>query len=399
MNQAELDKMLSRAKIGIMEKPDTIFFSTLCSSLETIFTEEYDTAATNGIKLLINPVFFSKLTLPERVFLLAHETLHVAYLHTIRCEDRNPEIWNMAADYVINLELVERGFTFIGDLRSRGIDFPGGLLDKQYAGMSTEEVYKKLLDDAQQNPLPQLSMKDIIPTGSEKGEGGESGKGSVNQGIAEAARAEVQAKISRAIMIAEMSQQAGGIPPSIKRYFSDLTKPKINWKAVLQRFVATLTNDNYSWQRPNKRLLPTYLPKLHSQTLGRLDFAIDTSGSITKEQFTQFVSEVHAVLRMLKPKEIGVYQFDHKLEGSNVVRKVTDILTIPFSGGGGTRPQCAIDEFKKNKALGLIILTDGYFHKSLLTDPKRPVIWVVYDNPNFVPPFGSVVHFELRSLN
>ena len=85
MTPQELDKALARAKIGIMEKPDTMFFSTLCSSLETVFTEDYDTAATNGVKLLINPTFFSKLTLPERVFLLAHETLHVAYLHTIRC--------------------------------------------------------------------------------------------------------------------------------------------------------------------------------------------------------------------------------------------------------------------------------------------------------------------------
>lgn len=394
----DLDKALARAKIGIMQKPDTAFFSALCSSLNTIFTDDVDTGATDGLKILLNPKFFEVLTLEERIFLLAHETLHVAYLHTIRCVSYNPEVFNIAADYVINLELVDRGFTMIGDLSSRGINFKGGLLDRQYAGMSTEEVYKKLMENAQN--MPQLPMPDIMPTRageSKEGSTDSSGKNPSEGQAIEAARAQVQANIARAIMVAEMSNQAGSVPASIKRHFSDLTKPKVNWKAVLQRFVAQLSKDDYSWSRPNKRMLPTYLPKLHSQTLGRLDFAIDTSGSITQEQFTQFVSEVHSVLRMLKPKEIGVYQFDHKLQGSNVVRKMTDILTIPFSGGGGTRPQCAIDEFKSNKALGLIILTDGRFSKSLLTNPKRPVIWVVYDNPRFTPPFGTAVHFELRT--
>ena len=214
----------------------------------------------------------------------------------------------------------------------------------------------------------------------------------------EAIEKEIQSKIARAIMIAEMQNQAGSVPASIKRHFSDLSKPKVNWRVVLKRFLNNLTNDDYSWRKPNRKYLPHYLPKLHSTSLGRIDFAIDTSGSINEKQFTQFIAEVHAVLRMLNPKEIGVYQFDSVLQGSDVVRKATDLLKVPFSGGGGTNPQAALTEFEKNNAMGLIILTDGEFYTSMLKDPQRPVIWVVYNNPRFVAPFGTTVHFNLNEL-
>ena len=45
----------------------------------------------------------------------------------------------------------------------------------------------------------------------------------------------------------------------------------------------------------------------------------------------------------------------------------------------------AIEEFIKNKAQALIVLTDGYFNGRRLTDPKRPVVWVIYDNESFIP--------------
>lgn len=376
MHPDHLEKMLARAKIGIMELPDTVFFSSLCSSLDTHFTEEVATAATNGVQLLLNPNFFSALELKQRIFLLAHETLHVAYLHTLRCEQRDPLLFNIAADYVINLELVDRGFEMI----------EGGLLDPQYRGMSTEAVYEQLLKNAA--PLPQLPMQDLLPTAGE-------GQDTEHTNSATAQTA-VQAKITRAILMTEMAQQSQSIPPSIKRYFDDLQKPKVNWKIVLQRFISQLCSDNYSWSRPNKRLLPYYLPKLRNQQIGRIDFAIDTSGSISPAQFTQFISELHSVLRMLKPKQIGVYQFDHALQGSNIVKNMADILTLDFSGGGGTQPQSALDEFEKNQALALIILTDGRFNQALLKAPKRPVIWVVYDNPNFKAPFGQCAHFQLN---
>ena len=372
MTELTIEKALSKAKIGMMMLKDTVFFSTLCLSLDLSLDESVGTAGTDGRRLIINPSFFLGLTEGERIFLLAHETLHVAYLHCLRRGTRDPRLYNAAADYVINAELKKRGFHFI----------QGGLYDPKYADMSTEEVYTKLEQNPNQQPQ---CMPDLLE-----------GDGSIStQGDIDTIEQEVLAKISRAAMMAEMSNQAGSVPVGIKRHLEDISKPKINWRVVLRRFFSDLSPSDYSWRRPNRKYMPNYLPKLVSQNLGRIDFAIDTSGSISNEDFNQFISEVHGVMRMLNPKEVGVYQFDHELQGSHVVRSVRDIIKLPFLGGGGTRPQAAIDEFSKNKAKALIMLTDGYFSKRPLKDPKRPVIWVIYDNPNFTAPFGKIVHINL----
>ena len=219
----ELERSLTKAKIGLMQAKDTAFFSNLCCSLEIEFTDDIETAATNGLKIWLNPKFFEVLTHAERIFLLAHETMHVAYLHMSRLEERNHTLWNMAADYVINLELVDRGFTFIGDLTERGIDFPGGLLERKYRDMSTEAIYRDLLDNCATVNVP---MDDLVPS-------------SVGGAGSEAHEAKVQANIAKAIMVTEMANQQDTIPKSIQRHFSELTKPKVYYSVLLYRLLKT----------------------------------------------------------------------------------------------------------------------------------------------------------------
>ena len=42
----------------------------------------------------------------------------------------------------------------------------------------------------------------------------------------------------------------------------------------------------------------------------------------------------------------------------------------------------------------LIVLTDGYFYHTAEMDPNKPVIWLIYDNPHWQPPFGKAVYFD-----
>src|SRR5690606_30745739 len=71
-------------------------------------------------------------------FVLAHEMLHAALRHGDRVGGRDPYLWNVAADYVINGWLIEMG---IGEP-------PDGLLyDPHLAGMSAEAVYDRIAKD------------------------------------------------------------------------------------------------------------------------------------------------------------------------------------------------------------------------------------------------------------
>ena len=96
------------------------------------------TAAVSGRRLYVNPEFWNGLIKAERIGLFMHEVWHIALCHHLRRGERNPKLWNIACDYVINLLVTQAGF-----------DLPkGGLLDQQYVGWSEERVYQHLWDNA-----------------------------------------------------------------------------------------------------------------------------------------------------------------------------------------------------------------------------------------------------------
>jgi predicted metal-dependent peptidase len=87
-------------------------------------------------EIYVNP--FAALSPEEWRFVLAHEMLHAALRHGDRVGGRDPYLWNVACDYVINGWLVEMG---VGDV-------PDGLLyDPALTGLSAEAVYDRIARD------------------------------------------------------------------------------------------------------------------------------------------------------------------------------------------------------------------------------------------------------------
>lgn len=100
-------------------------------------------------ELYVNPG--CRLSFEEWKFVLAHEFLHAALRHDVRREGRDPILWNVACDYIINGWLVEMG---VGQM-------PEGLLyDLHFKGMSAESVYDKLCENIRY--YLSLDPKDII---------------------------------------------------------------------------------------------------------------------------------------------------------------------------------------------------------------------------------------------
>jgi hypothetical protein len=115
------------------------FFAELAYKLKIVYTRhpEIQTAAVDGVHLFINPDFFAPLTEKQIIFILCHEVLHCALLHFARMAGRDPEQWNIACDYEINLMLADDGIIskaqIENDLR--------GLIDNKYKGMNAEQIY------------------------------------------------------------------------------------------------------------------------------------------------------------------------------------------------------------------------------------------------------------------
>ena len=389
----EAEEALSKARVKLMLKPDCSFFVTLIlqAPVKWVTEDELTTAATDGINLFLNPTFLLSLDPDERVFLILHEVMHNVYNHGLRVGFRDHTTWNEACDYVINDELIKRGFKMP----------KVGLHNIDYRDMDADAVYADLIDKkdkGQHNPpTPWPDLQQPPPDSGNGPNQGNSGIGGTAPPTAQEVDNFNKDLLTQAVQAAQMNgDAAGSVPGDLERILEASLRPKLPWDKILSKFLFSLTKNDYTFRRPNRRLLSQgiYLPSLYSEGVGKLDFAIDTSGSVSEDDFNQFISEIGYVFRRFNPDEIGIMQFDSILQSNDKVCSLQEFQKIKFKGGGGTRVEPILKEFASNTAKALLILTDGYFHHDKELDPKKPVFWLIYDNPRFQPEFGTVVHFK-----
>lgn len=369
----ETNTALNKAKISLMSRPDSAFFTTLCFSMWHKWSDQVETAACNGKQILWNPTFFMNLQgIEERVFLLLHETMHAAYLHMdpIRMNGRCPDRWNIACDHVINLQLVERGFTMPTGINK-------GNADPKYKGMSAEEVYALLPN----NP-GKPSMQDLIAL--------------LDGMTPEELQSDIEDILVRAQIQSKMANdKPGTIPGEIELFLDKLLNPKLPWHRILQKYVQNFAKNDYSFRKPNRRFFPKhYLPSMFSETLMDLAIAIDVSGSVSDADFMRFVTEIYSILRMMKPSKITLIQFDSSIKLVNQIYNILDLMKTKFTGRGGTDINPVLDWANKNKPQLLLVFSDGEFYFNQ-TDTKVNTIWLINNRKNFTAPWGKVIHYEM----
>lgn len=111
---------------------------TVVADAELARAQDISVAAVSSAagEIYINPL--RTFTDEEWRFILAHEMLHAALRHGERCGARDPLLFNVAADYVVNGWLVEMR---VGEM-------PEGLLyDPDLKDLSVEEVYDRIATD------------------------------------------------------------------------------------------------------------------------------------------------------------------------------------------------------------------------------------------------------------
>lgn len=97
----------------------------------------------NGLdsSIHLNPLWFNKLSDQEACSALAHEALHYALQHDIRKGNRDHELYNKAADHVVNNILMDYGFELPADVP----------VDRRFQNKTTEYVYKFMEEEQKNN--------------------------------------------------------------------------------------------------------------------------------------------------------------------------------------------------------------------------------------------------------
>lgn len=384
---------LQRAKTKlVLSHP---FFGCMLLSCRMIETDQVPTAATDGRDLYYNPKFISSLKYEEVMGLLAHEVMHKVFMHAFRRKSRNPKLWNIACDYAINLILKDEDFILP----------EGGLLDKQYAGMTSDEIYNKILEEA---------MDKAANGQSDNGGGGGSSQeeaieiylGGLDeipdhlkekaQALTPAEQHELESDIKTQIaQAAQQAKQAGKLPASVSQLVGELLKPKVDWKKQLRDFIQQTAKTDYTFRRPNRRTLvhDLYLPSMTGDEMPNIVIAFDTSGSIygAKKTTAAFVTEINSIIEDCCPAKVDVVYADAAVCHTQELAK-HETLIPELKGGGGTAFSETfrwIDNLDEKPA-AILYFTDLYVSDYGNTD--IPTLWCCYDNSSPPePPFGTVV--------
>lgn len=389
---------------------DEPFFATVIMNQQRVCTDQVPTMAVDGCKYFYyNPEFVETLSDDEIRGVLVHEIEHIINKHSFRRGGRDHQLWNMACDYAINKHVLENGYK----LPEEGLFDTSGRFDN----MSPEQIYGILDQERPKggggnggvsgNPDPGGCGGVIDPQGEpKKDDKGNplppSPDGSNSQPMSSDERDEAEREVDQQIRQAvAIAQKAGKMSAGLARRVLAELESKVDWRDVLNRFVADFAQEDFSYRRSNRRFLASgvIMPSRWSESIGGVAMCMDTSASISEELLEQAASELLSAMEVYElcsedPSLTCVY-CDSRVAGVQVLSPGD----IPEpKGGGGTRFSPAFakvkelnDEADGDGFCGIVYITDGYCD-DFGPEPAQPVLWMLTcDNDSFKPPFGEVV--------
>ena len=414
--QLNAEERLSKAIVAVMGSPKYTALAGVLMLGEKTIDEDVPTACTNGRDEKYGRAFVDELTDAELRGLLLHENYHKLYSHLTTWRhlyDINPQLANVACDYVINLKIMDDnkdGFATLPE---------GGLIDEKYRDMDTAQVFNLLRKEQATQPPGGSGGSDSQDNESGSGSGQADGleNGTLQSGagldqhdwdgaqeLSDEEKRELARDIDEAIRQGALA--AGKMGGTGNRDLDALLQPQVDWREVLREFVqATCAGSDYStYSRPNRRLMSQgiYMPSGISERVEELVIAIDTSGSIGQSELTEFLSEVKGVCDTVKPNKVRLLYWGCSVVGdeSYDMHELEQLTTSTKpKGGGGTDVRCVTQYMAKKsiKPQAAIVLTDGYLFGGW-GEWTCPVLWTILDNEHALADVGKTVHIKARDM-
>jgi predicted metal-dependent peptidase len=383
-----IDKIIV-ARVGLLLRHP--FFGNMATRLQIKEAEEWcNTAATDGRAIYFNRKFFEPLTVKQVEFVIAHEILHNVFDHMGRREGRNARIFNIAADYCANGQIVRDR---IGDHNIPGITI---FHDQKYYGMGAEQIYDEIFekhDEEELNALGQL-LDDHIDWGDQDGGGNGQPRYSKEE------LKQIRDEMREATIAAAQAAGAGNTPGMVQRMIKELTEPKMNWREILRQQIQSTIRNDYTFMRPNRKgwHMNAILPGTNYDESIDICVSIDMSGSIGDEQAKDFLTEIKGIMQEYKDFKIKLWCFDTRVynEADYDGYSMDEFDDYEPMGGGGTEFDANWEYMKEHNInpKKFIMFTDGYPWGSWGDENYCDTVFIIHGNDKIVPPFGEYAYYE-----
>lgn len=425
-------------------------FATQIASANLEFRDDltHHTAATDGKNIYFDPDFFASLSNEQKLFLIAHELMHIKFEHMYRLVDKNGEnrdmhTWNVATDAIINANLEKDGF----EIQEGAINMPEALKytaeefydilmrdknnqdnqnhyyiesqdnqndkqskqNEQNQNKDDHSLWEKAFEDKnneQNNSNKNRSSHDKSSNNSKNLEDNSQDskdfdeKSEFEKNRQE--RREQAKKFFEKYRTNEFSKiNTNNKTQTIQVGNIGKAKAVVDWKLILGReFEKTET----IWSQRRSIAENNYAYRLEEYDIedeAETEVMIDTSGSISDEMVKTFLRQLKPLLKHSKLK-VGFFA-DYSTESFQEIKTEKDIERMCVHRPGcGTNPDAAIRAFSKKREVNKIVFTDGWVGFSAIpkTDLKNVnVIWLVYENRDFSPCCGKVIQINSKEFS
>jgi predicted metal-dependent peptidase len=314
--------------------------------------------AAESKEIFLNPA--AGLDGEECRFVMAHELLHVALRHHERRQGRDPFLWNVACDYVINGWLVEMR---LGDLPQ-----VGSLHDKELQGLSAETIYDRIVTDMRRYrklaTLRGVGLGDMLeprtPNWWMTGDGVDLDdfyRRCLSQGL-----------------LSHQAQGRGYLPAGLLEEIRALSQPPIPWDVALSRWFDTrfapLENVRTYARQSRRQAATPDIPRPRVTPIARIEdgrtfgVLLDTSGSMDRILLAKALGAIagYSLSRDIPAVRVVFCDAATYDKGYLPPESIADRLQV--KGRGGTVLQPAIDLLESATDFPddgpLLIITDGY---------------------------------------
>lgn len=320
----------------------------------------------------------------EWKFVLAHEYLHAGLQHHERCNGRNPYLWNVACDFVINGWLNEMR---IGSMPEKGL-----LYDESLKNSSAEEIYDKLITNMRKNSK--------LETFRGYGKGDILDEGYAESGLKPTTLDDFCRSALMSGLEYHQDTGRGFIPAGLIEEIKALSVPPIPWDVRLAEWFdmcfAPLERHR-TYARPSRRQnstpdipRPSYVMQDISAKSRTYAVIIDTSASMSTDMIGKALGAAASYSVSRDVPFVRVVFCDALPYDTGYIAPEDIAGRVEVKGRGGTVIQPAVDLLENAKDFPdnapVLIITDGYIESSLS----------IHREHAFIIPKGNRLPFRAR---
>ncbi len=392
-----MDKAKSLSKISkdlMLKEPYYGFFLIM---LNKVWRKDLPTAGVSkqniNYQLAINEEFWMGLSDDHKMGLLKHELLHIAFGHLVSFSSfSNKKLANVAMDMEIN-QYIEDSWLPEGGIRIE--DYEDLKLDKKAGCRYYYDQLLRLQDEKDKNGTTGNDAMDQLLDNVASGDIPDHSTWEEFDGMTEAEKKLIEKQVQKILQDAKEQtvKKRGTVPGEIEGLIQieEITKPKFDWKGYIRRFtgVSTKVFTKKIRRKENRRYEDN--PGLKIKMRQHMLLAIDTSGSVSDTELTEFMNEIHHIYK--QGVDVTVVQCDTSIRSIEPYKGKNEINVF---GRGGTEFDPVLDYYNANlkKYTSLVYFTDGECYTSVR--PKGKVLWVLSERSSMNDDLpGQVIKLEL----